>query len=419
MKNMPEGENLRRSVSGRGKTLAVLEVSGGRILEAEPGISLVRGAWDGEPAVAIIASPESSSLRAGYVSDLRALHEISFELSLCQGIHEVCREAVRLGYEKLSFDRLGIWLVDQNDPRWKLGTWGIDEKGKLRDERGARLKRIKMRDVPASFYEGREPLFFKENSPCRDHEGRVVGRGSKLLAPLWDGHKLIGELSVDYLLRHEGFSPEKREAFVIFSRVIAHLVSLKRAEAELKQLASTDSLTGTVNRRTALIMLEKHIAQCRRSGSMLTLCLVDLDGLKRVNDDYGHAAGDDYIRQASSALVRAVRGSDTVGRIGGDEFLIIFPDCRGEVVVSIMERVNAEMASGASQARAGSASYARRLSWGIAFLGEIPDGSGIEGAGLQRCADALIELADQRMYDNKRSKGSTRPRAPGEIELAF
>lgn len=352
------------------------------------------------------------SERDAYESDLKSLHEISFELSICQCVDDVCREAVRLGLERLDLDRLGLWFVDPNDSRWKLGSWGTDEAGKLRDERGARV----MRDIgglPPDFYKGRIPVFYGRSSPCHDHEGREVGLGNRIIVPLWDGHELIGELGVDDLLKHRGFCPEKREAIVIFARIVANLVSLKRAEAELKHLASTDSLTGTVNRRTALIILEKCLAQCRRARSPLTLCLADLDGLKTVNDAYGHAAGDDYIRRASSALVGAVRGSDTVGRIGGDEFLVVFPDCRSEVVAPIMDRVNAELASGAARME-----YVPRLSWGIASPSELAS-FGDEESDLQRSIDMLLELADQRMYDNKRAKGFARPKAAGEAELAF
>lgn len=416
MKNLPEANDLRRSASGRGKALAVLGLSEIEPLEIQPGISLVRGLWEGKPAVAIIAEPPATPPAETYESDLKSLHEISFALSICQCVDDVCREAVRLGRERLGFDRLSIWFVDRNDPRSKVGTWGIDEDGKLRDEHGAKLPLERPGKVPAAFYKGRIPLFFCADEACHDHEGREVGRGSKLISPLWDGRAFLGEFSVDNLLSHRGFSPEKKEVFVIFSRVVANLISLKRAEAELKYLASTDSLTGTVNRRTALIILEKHIAQCRRSGSPLTLCLADLDGLKLVNDAYGHAAGDEYIRRSSAALVGAVRGSDTVGRIGGDEFLIVFPDCRGDAVASIMEKVNAQLAA---SAKAGS--YQPRLSWGIASLGEASNGafSDCSGADLQRCIDMMLEEADQRMYDNKRSKGAARPRAAGEAELAF
>jgi|GEM_PF-869045 diguanylate cyclase (GGDEF)-like protein len=412
MKKQPEVRDLRRSVSGCGKTLAVLGASGGP-LEVQPGISLVRGVWEGKPAVAVVADPGSPVPREAYERDLKYLHEISFDLSLCQSVDEICRDAVRLGRDRLDFDRLSIWLVDRNDPHFKVGTWGIDEEGKLRDEHNARHPIDGKGGVPGSFYKGKVPLYLGSDEVCYDHEGREVGRGSKLIAPLWDGRAFMGEFSVDNLISHREFGPEKKEAFVIFSRVVANLISLKRAEAELKYLASTDSLTGTVNRRTTLIILEKHIAQCRRTGSPLAICLADLDGLKLVNDAYGHAAGDEYIRCASSALVGAVRGSDTVGRIGGDEFLIVFPDCRGNVVATIMERVNAELASGAKPG-----SYLPRLSWGIASLGEVSEGAHAE-AELQRCIDILLERADQRMYDDKRSKGAARPKATGEPELAF
>ena len=416
MKNLPEANDLRRSVPGHGKTLAIIGISGVKPLEVQPGISLVRGSWEGTPAIAVVGEPVAPTPTRSYESDLKSLHEISFVLSLCQSDDDICRDAVRLGREKLGFDRLSIWLVDRNDARTKVGTWGTDECGNLRDEHGSRLPLSRKGPVPASFYEGKVPLSFGADEVCRDHEGRDVGRGSKLVAPLWDGRALLGEFSVDNLLSHREFSPEKAEVFVIFSRIVANLISLKRAEAELKYLASTDSLTGTVNRRTALIILEKHIAQCKRSGAPLALCLADLDGLKLVNDAYGHAAGDEYIRRASAALVGAVRGSDTVGRIGGDEFLVIFPDCRGDAVGPIMEKVNAELVS---SAKAGS--YQQRLSWGIASLGEVPTGDFAECAGsdLQRCIDMLLEEADQRMYENKRTKGAARSRPAGEAKLAY
>jgi diguanylate cyclase (GGDEF)-like protein len=413
MKNTPEGENLRQSVSGRGRTLAVFSLSRGNTFETDPGVDIIRGVWDGEPAIAVLAPAEVLSERGSHESDLKSLHEISFKLSLCQGVDDVCHDAVRLGLEELGFDRLGIWLVDRNNPRWKVGTWGTDEQGNIVDERGSRVSR-KQGTGPAAFYEGGVPLIFAENETRRSHEGHSVGKGNKLVAPLWDGHTFLGEIGVDDLIRHGGFSPERREVFVIFSRIVASFISLKQAESELRYLASTDSLTGTVNRRTALIILEKHLGQCRRSGAPLTICLADLDGLKIVNDAYGHAAGDEYICKASAALVGAVRGSDTVGRIGGDEFLVVFPDCRGDVVAGIMERVNAEMATGAK-----GHGYVPRLSWGMASPSELAQGSRLDSANLQRRIDMLLELADQRMYDNKRTKGVTRLPASGTIELAF
>lgn len=318
-----------------------------------------------------------------------------------------------MGRERLGFDRLGVWLIDPNDHAWKIGCWGTDPEGALRDERGMRLPCISY-DQRCEFNEGKIPVLAFENEVFRDIDGSMIGSGARLIAPLWDGHSLVGEIGADDLLNHRGFSPEKREIFIIFARVVGHLVSLKRAESELRILASTDALTGTVNRRTSLIILEKCLAQCRRSGSALTLCLADLDGLKLVNDAYGHAAGDEYIRRASATLVGAVRGSDTVGRFGGDEFLIVFPDCHMDLVATIMERVNVELASSAE-----GRNYRPRLSWGTSSPGEVERLLQGEDSNPKRSVDMLLELADQRMYENKRAKGVSRPRVSGGTELAL
>lgn len=388
MQNSSREPNLRGSVSGKGKTLAVVRLSDCEAIQIEPGISVMRGLWDGEAALALVAAEEASPSRLAHESELKILHNIFFELSLCESEDEVCRQAVAFGHGKLGFERLAIWLIDRHDPRWRIGTWRIDESGELRGEQGARFPRKMGDPCPLS----------GEGYLLRDDGAAARGR---MTAPLWDGQSLLGEMDMDCLAAH--VDRDRQESFLIFARIVAQLLSLKRAERELKQLASTDFLTGTVNRRTALVILEKHIGQCLRSGSPLTLCLADLDGLKAVNDAYGHAAGDEYICRASAALVRGVRVSDTVSRIGGDEFLLIFPECGREIATAILDRVNAEMAE--SSVAEG---YLPRLSWGIAFLEELDGGFGPEGPDPQRCIDRLLELADQRMYEDKRRKGHAR-----------
>jgi diguanylate cyclase (GGDEF)-like protein len=393
--------------------LAVFDLSDGSALEIDQGLDAVQGLWDGKRAVAVVAAPGLAQPRDSHVADLRSLHEISFKLSLCVSVDELCREAVRLGREMLGFDRIGAWLCEAGKPTSLQGGWGTDESGELRDERGWKHER-KKGELPDSFYQGRLPVICKEDTIRRADDDRVLGAAARLIAPLWDGRSFIGEIGADDFLRHQGFSPEKQEVFVTFSRIVAHLISLKRVEDELKQLASIDSLTGAVNRRTALIILEKHLGQCRRSGSPLTICLADLDGLKIVNDAFGHAAGDKYICSASAALVSAVRASDTVGRIGGDEFLIVFPDCRGDLVAGIMERVNADLADG--QFCSG---YVPRLSWGVASASDLDKGRRADMLDLQRSIDMLLELADQRMYENKRAQGSSRRSAPNAAQMAL
>jgi diguanylate cyclase (GGDEF)-like protein len=334
-----------------------------------------------------------------FANDLKALHEISMELSLTEDVDSLCRRAVELGRERLGFDRIGIWFVDPEDPEWNVGSWRIDDGGTLLDERRRRVRRHPA-TASTEFHEGALSFLSFENEIAGDGKGR----GLTALAPLWDGRRMIGELTVDGTLGMQRSAEQKREILILFARIVAHLTSLKRAEAELRLLASTDSLTGLVNRRTALIILEKQLGLCLRGGSDLTVCLADLDSLKRVNDGYGHAAGDSYLKAVCASFVDQLRASDTVGRLGGDEFIVIFPDCQREEAAAIMRRVEAALVEAGR-----GLPYRPSLSWGLASLDELAPGTSPESSALQGSMAELLELADRRMYEIKRGRESSRP----------
>lgn len=101
--------------------------------------------------------------------------------------------------------------------------------------------------------------------------------------------------------------------------------------SELENLALTDELTGLLNRRGFLKALDREIALLRRDRqSTATLMMVDLDGFKAVNDQWGHAVGDNYLRGVAHVLSHSVRSTDLVARLGGDEFAILFPSMNEE-----------------------------------------------------------------------------------------
>lgn len=101
--------------------------------------------------------------------------------------------------------------------------------------------------------------------------------------------------------------------------------SLEQARRELHTRATHDSLTGLFNRPAILDHLQREMSRATRSGRTLGVLIADLDHFKRVNDTYGHLAGDDVIREAAGRLRGAMRDYDLVGRYGGEEFLILFP----------------------------------------------------------------------------------------------
>jgi diguanylate cyclase (GGDEF)-like protein/PAS domain S-box-containing protein len=106
--------------------------------------------------------------------------------------------------------------------------------------------------------------------------------------------------------------------------VTRDVTELRALQATLADLALRDPLTGLANRRLINELLDAGLARSRRSGSTLAVVYIDVDGLKNVNDTYGHDAGDAVLRETATRLQSAVRGADVVGRLGGDEFVIVY-----------------------------------------------------------------------------------------------
>jgi diguanylate cyclase (GGDEF)-like protein len=112
----------------------------------------------------------------------------------------------------------------------------------------------------------------------------------------------------------------------------------KRAE-EFRQLSIVDPLTGLHNRRFGEERLENEIARAQRYGHALTILMIDLDGLKEINDQHGHGAGDGALRTFAQRLMSATRGSDLPARIGGDEFLVLLPECQPGGIRRVLDRL--------------------------------------------------------------------------------
>lgn len=108
---------------------------------------------------------------------------------------------------------------------------------------------------------------------------------------------------------------------------------------EVYKLAVLDPLTNLHNRRSGEQRLFEEIARSRRHSRPLTILLLDLDDLKQCNDKFGHDAGDVMIRAFADCLKRAIRGSDLAVRLGGDEFMVILPECRAEEVRHVLRRL--------------------------------------------------------------------------------
>jgi len=120
---------------------------------------------------------------------------------------------------------------------------------------------------------------------------------------------------------------------------IHSLAKVESLTAEVYKLAALDQLTGLYNRRSGEQRLVQEMSRAHRHGRPLTILLLDLDALKQINDTHGHAAGDLVLKSFAERLQRAIRGSDLAVRLGGDEFMVLLPECRSEEVRHVLARV--------------------------------------------------------------------------------
>jgi diguanylate cyclase (GGDEF)-like protein len=120
---------------------------------------------------------------------------------------------------------------------------------------------------------------------------------------------------------------------------------LEDALERIREIATRDELTGTYNRRFLMESLARELARAGRSGGGLSVCLIDVDHFKAVNDTLGHAAGDGVLKQVAEIAGRGLRAIDVFGRFGGEEFLLLLPDTDRAGARVVAERIRAAVAA--------------------------------------------------------------------------
>jgi diguanylate cyclase (GGDEF)-like protein/PAS domain S-box-containing protein len=172
--------------------------------------------------------------------------------------------------------------------------------------------------------------------------------------------------------------------------VFSDISYLKEHEAELSRVANYDALTGIPNRRLFADRMFLSIARAKRSGMMLAVCYIDLDGFKQINDTYGHEAGDHLLVEVTHRIQETLRGIDTLARFGGDEFVaLLSEEVSTHECMQVLERILAA------------------VSMPVAFEGGEMSVSASIGVTLYPVDDAdgetLLRHADQAMYIAKQA----------------
>lgn len=174
--------------------------------------------------------------------------------------------------------------------------------------------------------------------------------------------------------------------------------------ARLRRQSNTDPLTGVLNRRGITRALAAEEERAARHQHPVAVLLADVDDFKTINDRYGHAVGDRALEALARAMVRTLRTSDLVGRIGGDEFLVILPHCTEAEARQVAERLAEEIAAVSLSAPDGT---------------QIQVGATIGAAGSDVARSNLVDLADQCMLRGKRNNSRTREAGRPVLALAL
>jgi diguanylate cyclase (GGDEF)-like protein len=167
-------------------------------------------------------------------------------------------------------------------------------------------------------------------------------------------------------------------------------VEVRLMEHDLKRSAFTDILTGLPNRRAMHLRFDEEVARCRRQKQSFGLVLFDIDLFKQINDTCGHYVGDTVLKHIATTLERQRRGEDVLGRIGGEEFLVILPQHAREECIRAADRLRQAVEGARSHEEA--ATPTATVSGGVAIFPE--DGEDW---------DRLYMAADRRMYQAKRA----------------
>ena len=214
-----------------GGTTYPLEIH--RNVPTQTGASTGAGAQDRRPQPSALSDAPAEQRERASRPRLEELHDVVNALSATTSREDLCREAVKLGQTRLDFDRLSIWITDDT-PNEARGSFGIDETGAVRDERGQRTG-IGGASLMAKALANERQCYVEHGSALRNHRLEVVGHGDHAVVALWDGRRVIGFVTMDNLLRGRPIAEADCETLTLFATSVAHLYTAKRAEEAMQR----------------------------------------------------------------------------------------------------------------------------------------------------------------------------------------
>jgi diguanylate cyclase (GGDEF)-like protein len=240
-------------------------------------------------------------------TELHGLYHIASALGRSLDVNEIAEVGLRETLKVLALQAGAVW---------------VREGARLKLAKTIGMQQGEEEEFSQTGMSGQNHVVEIASGPAESRVDRIAGEWSAIRAELRTKGVLLGAMTVATRLPRT-FEPSDLEFVAAVADQIA--VALDRARQHTKE-ARTDYLTGLANRPEFERAIDRAVASAERHKRRLALMMIDLDNLKEINDTYGHHVGDEAIRALAAELQRAVRATDTCGRLGGDEFGVAMPD---------------------------------------------------------------------------------------------
>ena len=296
---------------------------------------------------------------------------------------------MRTFFHLIPYDRIGLALLDDSQATVR-SFWARSEATQIKLPLGysAGLAGSSLADVIRT---GQPRILndltaYLEDHPDSDSTRRIVAEGmrSSLTCPLVVKRQPVGFIFFSSMTENT-YSEAHQELFLqitdqlamtlekgrIYQELVETTEELREARDALETEATRDSLTGLWNRRSILELLKRDMARSERDEKPLAAIMIDVDHFKRVNDRIGHQGGDQVLIEVTNRVASALRSADMLGRIGGEEFLIILYPADEHTAGDVMER--ARLACASSPVVVDSGEFEVTISLGAAVVDDFDD----------------------------------------------
>lgn len=336
---------------------------------------------------------------------LRVVGAAGSSLSLKKVITNLCRSVVDLSVG----ERCSIYLFNAEsgtlDPIMSLGPEDPLLWEKFQGAAGLRIPDIRGIGTAADM---QEPIV-EDHAPgsgiVPEFWIETFGAKSLALYPLVVKDAAVGVMAVDSYTDFVHFPSEEVDTLAAIARQAAITIENARLHEEVQQRAITDPLTGLYNHRHLRERLEQEIARAKRSRRSVSVLMIDIDGMKLVNDTHGHQAGDEALKFLASVLQSSCRVEDIVGRYGGDEFTVILPEADLPEAKRVAERIQSNLTTRCLEEGEKGIPVPVRLSMGLACY---PSDTTV--------MHELVDVADSALYRSKQRGGGCITTARGRVE---